>query len=257
MLSTQPLDSIPIWFIYPLNVLVLIGVLEGGYRLGKILKQKFMVKTDAGVGAISAAALGLLTFMLAFTVSFSIGIFIERRQAAVDESNAIGTAYLRAGFFEEPYRTESRELLNEYSSLRHPENKEELELAIIRSGEIHKELWDIAETVVRKNPDPVTALYISSLNDVIDLHTKRQVVNLFVRTPPVVVIVIYLVGIFTMLINGIGAGYLKNRNLIAQLVLVLILALVFYLLVDLDRLAQGLVQVPKDALTMLQKNLNP
>jgi hypothetical protein len=252
MLSTQPLDSIPIWFIYPLTVLVLMGVLEGGYWLGKILKRKFAVRTDAGVGAISAAALALLTFMLAFTVSFSIGMFIERRQVLVDEFNAIGTAYLRAGFLEEPHRTESRELLSAYSSLRIPENKEELDLAIILSEEIHKELWDIAEKVVSQNPDPVTALYVSSLNDVIDLHTKRLVVNLLVRIPPAVVIVIYLVGIFTMLINGIGAGYLKNRNLIAQLVLVLILALVFYLLVDLDRLAQGLVQVPNYDLTILQ-----
>jgi uncharacterized protein YneF (UPF0154 family) len=105
MLATQPLDTIPIWVIYPLTVLVLMLVLEGGFWLGKVLKRRFAVRTDAGVGAISAATLALLGFLLAFTVSFAMGVFTERRQAVVNEANAIGTTYLRAGFIEEPYRT--------------------------------------------------------------------------------------------------------------------------------------------------------
>ena len=185
-----------------------------------------------------------------------MGVFTERRQASVDEANAIGTTYLRAGFLEEPYRTESRELLSEYANLRLP-NSEELEMAISRSEEIHKELWDIAENVVNENPNPVNALYVSSLNDVIDIHTKRLVVNLSVRVPPAVIPGMYLVSIFAMLITGMGGGYIKNRNLIAQLVLVLVLALVFYLIVDLDRSSQGLLQVPDDAIIALQQNLNP
>ena len=256
MLTMQPLDLIPIWVIYPLSVLVFMVMLEGGYWLGKLLKRKFAVKTDAGVGAISAATLALLAFLLAFTVSFAMGVFIERRQAVVDEANAIGTTYLRAGFLEEPYRTESRDLLREYVNLRLPANSEEIEVAIERSEEIHSELWDIAEIVVQENPNPITALYVSTLNDVIDMHTSRLTVALAVRVPPAVVLGMYLVGIFAMLITGIGGGYIKNRNFIAQMVLVLVLALVFYLIIDLDRSSQGLLRVPNDALTALQQSLN-
>jgi hypothetical protein len=258
MLATQPLDLIPIWVIYPLSVLLFMVVLEGGFWLGKVLKQKFAVKNDAGVGAISAATLALLAFLLAFTVSFSMGVFTERRQALVKEANAIGTTYLRAGFIEEPYRTESRDLLKEYVNIRlAPVESGALEKAIIRSEQIHDELWQRAEMAVTDNPNPATALYVSSLNDVIDVHTERMVVGLAVRVPPALLLGMYIVGIFAMLITGIGGGYIKNRNFIAQLVLVLVLAIVFYLIVDLDRSSQGLLQVPKDAMVALQQNLSP
>jgi hypothetical protein len=164
---------------------------------------------------------------------------------------------LRAGFLEEPYRTESRGLLREYANLRLPKNEEELKMAISRSEEIHKELWNIAEIIVKEDPNPVNASYVSSLNDVIDIHTKRLVVNLSVRVPPAVILGMYLVGIFAMLITGIGGGYIKNRNFIAQLVLVLVMALVFYLIIDLDRSSQGFLRVPDDAIIVLQQNLNP
>lgn len=256
MLIIQPLDLIPIWVIYPLSILLFMLVLEGGFWLGKLMKRKYAVRTDAGVGAISAATLALLAFLLAFTVSFAMQVFTERRQAVVKEANAIGTAYLRAGFIEEPYRTESRDLLEEYVEIRlAPADRYNLEKAIIRSEQIQDELWDKAELAVVDNPDPADALYISSLNDVIDIHTERLVVSLAVRVPPALLLGMYIVGVFAMLITGIGGGYIKNRNFIAQLVLVLVLALVFYLIVDLDRSSQGLLQIPNDALKALQQNL--
>jgi hypothetical protein len=256
MLTTQPLDTIPIWVIYPLSVLAFMVVLEGGFWLGKLLKRRFAAKTDAGVGAISTATLALLAFLLAFTVSFAMGVFTERRQAVVDEANAISTTYLRTGFLEEPYRTESRDLLREYVDMRLVE-QETLEMAIIRSEEIHDELWQRAETAVVQNPNPNTALYISSLNDVIDIHTERLVVGLAVRVPPALLLGMYVVGMFAMLITGIGGGYIENRNFIAQLVLVLVLSIVFYLIVDLDRSSDGLLRVPQDAMIALQQHLNP
>jgi hypothetical protein len=255
-MNTQPLDTIPIWVIYPLSVLVFMLILEGGYWLGKFLKRKFAVRTDAGVGAISAATLALLAFLLAFTVSFAMGVFTERRHAVVNEANAIGTTYLRAGFLEEPYRIESRDLLREYVDIRLAADTETLEAAIIRSEEIHDELWQRAETAVVQNPNPNTALYISSLNDVIDMHTEILVVGFAVRVPPALLLGMYVVGMFAMLITGIGGGYIENRNFIAQLVLVLVLAIVFYLIIDLDRSSQGLLRVPEDAMIALQQNLN-
>ena len=97
-MNKQILDSIPMWAVYPLSVLALLAFLEAGYWLGKFLKRKSAAKNDAGIGAISGATLALLAFLLAFTVSFAVGVFGERRIAVLDEANAIGTTYLRAGF---------------------------------------------------------------------------------------------------------------------------------------------------------------
>ena len=64
---------------------------------------------------MSGASLALLAFLLAFVVSMGSGIATERRQLVMAEANAIGTAYLRAGYLDEPYRTEARDLLREYT----------------------------------------------------------------------------------------------------------------------------------------------
>lgn len=111
--------------------------MEGGYRLGKTKLRDSIARPDSGVGAIVAATLALLAFLLAFVVGFAANIFNERRELVIDEANAIRTAYLRAGYLDEPYRTESRELLREYVdrrlAAREPEKRE---MAITRSEQI-------------------------------------------------------------------------------------------------------------------------
>ena len=255
----QPLDSIPLWVIYPLTVLAFMALLEAGYWLGKKLKKKFSARSDAGVGAISGATLALLAFLVAFTVSFAMGVHTERRHGVVNEANAINNTYMFAEFLGEPHQTESRELLREYVDLRlEALEPDKLENAIVRSEEIHKELWDIAGPIGIENPDKETvALYISSLKELINVHAQRLNVGLDVRVPPALLIGMYVVGLLTMLLTGIGGGYIRNRNLIAQLVLVLVLSIVFYLIIDLDRSNEGLLKVPQQALVDLQRIFNP
>jgi len=57
---------------------------------------------DAAVGGMVAAELGLLAFLLAFTFGFAASRFEDRRQVVLDESNAIGTTYLRTATLPEP-----------------------------------------------------------------------------------------------------------------------------------------------------------
>jgi hypothetical protein len=72
------------------------------------------------------AALGLLAFILAFTFGLAAARFDNRRQVLLDEANAIGTTYLRAGVL--PERSEQiRTLLRDYVSTR---------LRAVRSGNI-------------------------------------------------------------------------------------------------------------------------
>lgn len=50
--------------------------------------------------------LGLLAFVLALTLSYSTARFSERRQATLNEANAIGTAFLRASAIGSPQAVE-------------------------------------------------------------------------------------------------------------------------------------------------------
>jgi len=258
MLNGLFLDSIPELVVFILSALLFLGAMELGFQLGKTMNRKSPTKSDAGEGTIVAATLALLAFMLAFVVSSALGIYTERRQLVIQEANAIGTTYLRSGYLDEPYRTEARDLLRKYVDLRLAAlDPAKLEMAITQSEQIHNELWKSAETIARESPSETIALYISSLNEVIDLHTERISIGLVIRVPPVVIYAIYIVALFTLFLAGMQNGYAENRNLIAQIILVVVISLVFLLIIDLDRSDQGLLQVPQQALIDLQRHLNP
>lgn len=257
MLTGQPLDSLPVWAVYLLTVLLLFAAMESGYQLGKTRLRELIARPDAGVGAIVAATLALLAFLLAFVVGFAANIFNERRELVVDEANAIGTSYLRAGYLDEPYRTELRDLLREYVDMRLAAREQETrEMALTRSEKIHDELWSRAEVVARENPVDTIAIYIESLNEVIDMHTERVSVGLGIRVPPTILLGLYLVALGTMFLVGMGSAYRENRNHIALILLILILSVVLLLIVDLDRSQDGLLRVPQQAMIDLQRQLN-
>jgi hypothetical protein len=181
---------------------------------------------------------------------------MDRRQAVVAEANAIGTTYLRAGYLPEPDATESRRLLREYVDQRLAAlDLAKMAQAIARSEEIHAELWARAEPLAKNSYSPMLALYMASLNEVIDLHTARINVALVFRLPWAIVLGLFLMAILALGLVGLHAGYAEKRNPVALLVFVLILSVVFLLIVDLNRGQWGLLTVSNQALIDLQRQL--
>jgi hypothetical protein len=203
------------------------------------------------------AALALLGFLLAFVTSIAIGNFNQRRQLVVSEANAISTTYLRAGYLDDPYGVESRELLREYVTLRIKAlDPAATASAIARSEQIHDELWLLAEEVAKEDPGPTIALYLTSLNQVIDLHSERINAELGFRVPSIMVIGLYVVAVMTMILIGVYDSYREKHNLIALTMLVLIVSVVFWVIIDMDRSNVGLLQIPQRALVELLHKLN-
>ena len=133
-----------------------------------------------------SASLGLLAFLLAFTFGLAGSRYEARREVFLEEVNALGTMWsLRAGLLSEPYRTEMRDLLREYVDVRlEGVRSRKIEEAIQRSEKLHGQLWSLAAEVGEKNPNSIiVGLFIQSVNEVIDLHTKRVVAGLRSRIP--------------------------------------------------------------------------
>jgi NADH:ubiquinone oxidoreductase subunit 6 (subunit J) len=257
LLQFHPLDTVPLWALYIGAVVVLLLAVEVSYRLSKALQRRRPDKAESSVGALSGATLALLAFLLAFVTSTAVNSLTARRQAVVEEANAIGTAYLRAGYLPEPTATESRQLLREYVDQRLAAlDRAKIAQAISRSEEIHSELWTRAEALAREESSPTLALYVSALNDVIDLHTERINVELVARVPWAIVLGLFLMAVLAMGLVGLHAGYAENRNLIALVAFVLTLSVVFLLIVDLSRSQSGLLQVSYQAMIDLQRQLN-
>jgi hypothetical protein len=109
--------------------------------------------------------------------------------------------------------------------------------------------------MARAHPDSdMGAIFIESLNEVIDLHTER-VVAVFNRISTGLWLGIFFVALLTLAMVGFSNGLSESRNFIAQLALVLVFAAVILLIVDLDRAGEGFMQVNQQAMIDLQRQL--
>jgi hypothetical protein len=90
----QLLDSLPLWAVYCLIVVVLLLAFEGGYALSKFWERRRPDKAESSVGALSGATLGLLAFLLAFVTSSAVDNFKARREAESAESRQLLRDYV-------------------------------------------------------------------------------------------------------------------------------------------------------------------
>ena len=195
------------------------------------------------MGAMVGSVLGLLAFMLAFTFSMAASRFDARRQVVLEEANAIGTAYLRARLLPEPQRAEVAKLLREYVDVRVRGVQEgKVAEAVARSEEMHEQLWSRATAAAEKNPGSImTGLFIQSLNEVIDLHAKQVLIGVRSRIPISIWGGLFALAIGGMVSMGYQAGLSATRRSPAMLLLVLAFAGVLFLIGDLDRPYEGLL----------------
>jgi hypothetical protein len=174
----------------------------------------------------------------------------------VDDANAIGTTYLRAGLLAEPSRTEVRNLLREYVDVRlELVTPGKVEEAIHKSDELHGRLWSQAVAVGEKSPGSiVVGLFIGSLNEVIDLHVKRVNQGLRNRVPGTIWAALYFIAIVALGAMGYHAGLTGTRRSLAVFALVLTFTAVMVLIADLDRPLDGLLRVNPQAMIDLRNS---
>jgi len=184
-MHTEPLDILPNWVSLLIGSALLWLVMELGYRFGKWRHDHASDKRDEPVGAMVTSILGLVALVIAFTFSFAASRYDARRLTILKESNAIGTAYLRARLLSEPQATDVARLFREYVDLRiRGIADRKPDEAIARSAVLHDLLWAQAVAAAQKNENPVmTAIFIQSLNDVIDVHSERILVGMRSRIP--------------------------------------------------------------------------
>ena len=111
----HPFDSLPLWAFFTTVLLLSLLWTECGYRVGTHRRKKDPKEPDAPLGTVVASILGLLAFMLGFTFNVAINRFDDRREAVLDEANAIGTTYLRADFFDSPAKEQENYCVSMYS----------------------------------------------------------------------------------------------------------------------------------------------
>jgi hypothetical protein len=256
-MNGQPLDALPLWGLYLLLVLVFLAASETGFRVGTAWTRRWPSDSE-GSGVLVGATLGFMAFSLAFLIGIAVNRFDDRRRLVVEDANAIGTTYLRAGFLSDQGRLQARDLLGEYVDDRVLAiSSGSLEPILARSSQIHAALWTIAEAEAASSPQSLpVSLFIEALNHLIDTHERRAVVVTESRIPATVFFAILIVALLSVFLLGVHNRVRGRRNVLPLLALALALSVVILLIVDLDRPSEGLLRVSQRAMLDLQAQVH-
>jgi hypothetical protein len=238
----QNIDHIPLGALFALTVALVLIAIECGHRLGARFGDHTKSEHEASVSTMIQSTLALLAFLLAFTFGVAAERFNDRRVLVIEDSNAIRTTYLRADFLPDANRDAVQNLLREYVALRVTLTRDPnfLPKVIVESDRLHGLLWAQAVQIGKANLDSdVTALFVESLNDTFNEHSKRVAARLYARIPDSIWVMLYFMMFLGMIAMGYQSGISRTRSWPITTALVLSFAVVTVLIADLDRPAEG------------------
>jgi hypothetical protein len=190
--------------------------------------------------------LGLLALIIGFSFAMALSRFEARRDAVVNEANAIGTTALRARLLPDPHRAETLKLLREYIQIRldivqSGQSLAESKTAVDRSNGVQEALWlQVKALTVKDNSMVPTGLFIQAVNEMIDDQAKR-LAALRNRIPNIVLLGLFGIAAVAGGFAGYASGRDTKRTRLPVYIMGLLVATVILLICDLDRPSSGFI----------------
>jgi len=249
-----------------LIALVLVGLLaiagELGYRLGRRRRHTPAPREETQFTSIEGALLALLSLLLGFTFAMALSRFEYRKQMVVQESNAIGTAALRAQFLLPPHRGEVEAMFRRYVEIRlaavlltdaPSPARQQLDAETRR---LQSQMWQVASAVAEADPRSVPlGLLAQAVNNLIDSKAQRDVA-IANHVPESVLLLLIGFAVVAAGVLGYGNGLANTRVRMPTAVYLVITVLVILLIIDLDRPQRGLARVSQESMIQLQTILD-
>jgi len=249
--------ELPLWVSATFILILLLVAVELGFRSGLSIRRSSEKAGDTTRGDVTLGALlALLGLVLAFTYAFSLSRADLRKQAILQEANAIGTAFLRADLAAEPGRTLLRNRLLEYARTRvvsHEmvKTREKLTQVVKHSLKAQAELWPATKKALEGDiPGPIQASIVTAINRVLDAHTKRLAAA-YDKIPGAVMVLIMLVAAVSLATAGYTAGLRGNMSRLRMGAFAVVLAALIVVIIDFDMPLNGLIQHSDESLATL------
>ncbi|WP_459558634.1 bestrophin-like domain [Lacunimicrobium album] len=254
------LHAYPTWLI----VLALFGVMffadEIGFRYGYRHRKQEDDESRSVGGTLKGSVFGLVALLLAFSFSATTSRHEIRQRLVLDQANAIGTCYLRAGLLADPYELRMKDALRQYVDLRLELfdlnlQQEVYDEKISRINSILTQLWEIVEETNRSDQELVrTSQIIPAANEVIDLSSTRAWANRN-HLPNSVLMLLLVSVILSSLLQGHSSGQSARRHLGLWVSVNIVFALVLFVVLDFDRPRRGFIQVDRTPLVELRESM--
>jgi len=235
---------------YTLGLLiVMLGLLEVGRRAGRRRAAQDPEGARAGTGAVEGAVFGLLGLLVAFTFGGAASRFDSRRQLVIEETNSIGTAYLRLDLLPATAQSALRESFRRYVDNRLEVYRKLPDLAaaykeLAKGEEIQREIWRQAVTASQAPGAAAGApmLLLPALNAMIDITTTRTLAAQ-IHPPVVIFIMLFGLAMIAALLAGYGMAGSTQRSWLHIACFALVLAVSIYVILDIEYPRLGLIQI--------------
>ena len=232
------------------TALFIVGLLMASIEFGRRIRLRSREeKSSSGLGVIDGAVFGLMGLLLGFSFSGAVSRFDARRELIVQETNAIGTAWLRIDLLPEATQPQIRDDYRAYLDARLafysylvPDRQKALdELAL--SEKLQNKIWTESVAAAKQSSSPaVLTLVVGSLNEMIDITTTRFVA-LQTHPPMPIYVTLVLLALASSLIAGFGMGDTGKRQWLHTVVYATALTLTVYTIIDLEFPRIGVIRI--------------
>lgn len=245
--------------VFLIIIVLMLASAELGFRLGLRLYVAKDEARKAQIGGIQGAVLGLLGLLLGFTFAMAVQRYDTRRSLVLQEANAIGTTHLRASLLPDAHQAPVKDLLRRYVDLRLKywplaDDPAKLAEGMRLIGELQTELWKHANAAAKEAPNDITAIFIDSLNQVIDTDAER-IAALRSGIPTGVWLLLMMVAVFGCVTTSYGAGAHGARSKLGSVFLPLLITVVIVLIFDISYSRVGMIQIGQEPLADLQQTI--
>ena len=212
----------------------------------------------ANLGLVVSATLTLLGLIIGFTFSMAATRYDQRRLYEEAEANAIGTEYVRADLLPQSDATQVRQQLLRYLDARvsffEVDYGQPLQAVNDQTTALQTQLWSSIRPQAAAQPNPITALVVSGMNDVLNSQGYTQFAW-WNRIPSSAWGLMIVIALFSNLLVGYATQRSRSGNLLL-LVLPIIVSVSFFLVSDIDSPRGGVIRVHPVDLVSLAKSLH-
>jgi hypothetical protein len=236
--------------------------LEAGQRFGARRLARLGPSSMAGFGAVEGAVFALMGLLVAFTFSGAAARLDTRRMQIVDESNAIGTAWLRLDLLRPESQPHLRDLLRRYAdarleAYRRMPDMEAARAELKKAQDLQSAIWSAAVTASRGEPPSTALLLLPALNQMIDITTTR---TMAMRMHPPTVIFVMLAAVCVA--GALLAGYAMaaaGRSWFHTVAFVAVMAVTVWVILDLEYPRAGFIRLDSfdQAMVDVRRSMGP
>jgi hypothetical protein len=242
---------------------LMLAASDVGWRAGGARLARGSGDLAKGAGSAEAAMFALFGLLVAFTFSGAASRFEARRHLVAEETNAIGTAYLRLDLLPSDTQPAVRELFRTYLEIRYQAYRRAHDDVFTRAklaetATLQAAIWDMVSSAVQRpgTPAATPTLLLAALNEMIDITNTRQMAT---RNHPPLVVFVLLGGLSLVCAALVGYSTSRNpaRSWLHTITFAAVVSLTIYVIIDLEYPRLGLIRVESadEAFVELRENM--